>query len=383
MIIEEEIEGSPVTSTSTSSTSLNQQQNFHSEKMKDVEREGAIREFQNRLVLLHHAANCPFSNGTSPQPCRGFPSCFEMVQLLKHVNNCELRECAVPHCVSTRYLLTHSKTCVKEECIICRPLKESIKRKSERSRQVVTVVKRKREDGYMSMEEVSPLSTPRFESDVEEEDRRKKRIEAYSVHANTSGESESDTASQISSTLYQAFASDLAMEQSDDVLDSMNECLNISPQFIQQQNHHHHQAFQQNQTQRQHHQQPSPVLQQQVPRQTPIVPTLPLSSLTNSHSPPIAPLSSNSTSNSLPYSCYKCRTGIPMGYRYYCESCQINICMDCFHCADTPLPHEHPVRAIKVESIQQNVYQTTPPQPPTNQYHHQQQQQNRSIISQY
>ncbi len=131
-------------------------------------RDQAILEFQNRLVLLHHAANCPFSNGTAPKTCRGFPSCFEMVQLLKHVNNCELLDCAVPHCVSTRYLLTHSKTCVKEECIICKPLKESIKRKNERSRQVVTVEKRKRE--------LSPLTSPQSAS-LGEENRRQNIIE--------------------------------------------------------------------------------------------------------------------------------------------------------------------------------------------------------------
>eukprot|EP01040_Poterioochromonas_malhamensis_P010477 gene10477-11400_t len=129
---------------------------------EDVKRDQAILDFQNRLVLLHHAANCPYSNRTDPKPCRGFPSCFEMVQLLKHVNNCELRDCSVPHCLSTRYLLTHSKTCEKEECIICRPLKESIKRKSERSRQVV--VKRKREE-----DDMSPPSTPRPDSPFDEQ----------------------------------------------------------------------------------------------------------------------------------------------------------------------------------------------------------------------
>jgi hypothetical protein len=183
-------------------------------------REGAIKEFQNRLVLLNHAATCQSSNNRPfPKPCRGFPSCYEMVQLLNHVNSCEVKECNFPSCVSTRYLLAHNKSCLKDDCIICKPLKDSIKRKNERNKNVVTVLKRKRvgENGSF-VDEVSPLSTPRLESDVE----RKRAAD----HA-TSGESESDTASQLSNNLYNA----LAYECFDEILETMNECLNIPDDF--------------------------------------------------------------------------------------------------------------------------------------------------------
>lgn len=353
-----------------SSSNNSQSTNIH-ERLKGIDREGAIREFQNRLVLLHHAANCPYSNMAVPKPCRGFPSCSEMVLLLRHVNNCELKECPVPHCVSTRYLLTHSRSCVKDSCIICKPLKESIRRKNERSKQVVTVLKRKREDGYASMDEVSPLSTPRYdltprlstpryestsrlstprydstprldvsprlETEMDEEERRRRRVDR--VQGVTSGESESDTASQISSTIYQALASEvLAMEQSEDGLDSMNDCLNISPQLIQQ-----HQQQQQ--------QQQSASL-----RRPPIVPLLPLASIRSSYSS----LPSPASPNPLSFHCFKCSATMLSGYRYFCEICNANLCTDCFHCEGSMLPHEHPVRAMKIDSFPAPL----PPPPP-------------------
>jgi hypothetical protein len=428
-----------------------------------IGREGAIKEFQNRLVLLNHAANCQFSNAAVPKPCRGFPSCYDMVQLLNHVNSCELTECPVPHCVSTRYLLAHNKSCTKDDCIVCKPLKDSIKRKNERNRNVVTVLKRKREDNMGgSVDELSPMGTPRVAESEENEGRRKAELA-------TSGESESDTTSQMSTNIYNALASEsLFFDQTDEILETMNECLNIPdtyippPQpfqqplqpasqqqsrvpplplsFVQQQlppqptksasssrvpplpipalplNMVNQQQIQSQQQQLYQPeisprmitalsqlstnspripqqqvqisprlpQQPSPRLpQQQVqisPRQQPqISPRLPQNQIVQItprsqsregfdssrayKSPRIDPtatitptiiaanipaaVSANSFGE---YHCDKCRVEISKGYRYFCELCNSNICSDCFHCEDG-LPHEHPVRAVKIDSL--------------------------------
>lgn len=107
-------------------------------------RHSAIKDFQSRLVLLYHASNCPHSNATPAVPCRATPCCYDMLLLLKHVNNCDVSDCIVPHCVSTRYLLGHYRSCESANCVICKPLNDSIQRKRTRTRDVVIVRRRKR-----------------------------------------------------------------------------------------------------------------------------------------------------------------------------------------------------------------------------------------------
>jgi hypothetical protein len=466
-----------------------------------IGRDSAIKEFQSRLVLLNHAAICPFSNRLPvPKPCRGYTSCYEMVQLLKHVNSCELRECPIQHCVSTRFLLAHNKGCVKDECIVCKPLKESIKRKNERNKQVVTINminKRKREPGLMgaiassesdiALDDISPLSTPRYQdSDNESEGnlsaRRRKvglndLIASGSYHG-ASGESESDTASVMSSTIYQALAAEYGpnvihqssssssssssniLTEDEAMLETMNECLNIQPELLRQQQQQSSSFpsprqmgyppnyppsflhYQQHPSPRQDTPSPNflPVPAPQQRPKNPLVPALPLngigrfqppsssprlnlpgsasssprldtiftinlngtSSLSSppppssqglSPPPPAAPrpnanipllplhslqqqqqplqsiqqqqqqqqqkTSARDNSNFVPknctvtYHCYKCSVGITKGYRYYCDLCNISLCMDCFH-DDTSVPHEHPIRAIKADSANKN-----------------------------
>jgi len=93
------------------------------EKMKHV-----IRQQQQRLMLLRHSKLCD-----AGEDCpRKF--CSQMVVLWKHLKLCKMKNCPVPHCVSSRCVLSHHHQCKRknhsDSCDICSPLNELI-RKSE------------------------------------------------------------------------------------------------------------------------------------------------------------------------------------------------------------------------------------------------------------
>eukprot|EP01031_Cornospumella_fuschlensis_P029565 gene29565-35684_t len=97
-------------------------------------------EFQQRLVLLHHASKCDFDDANSFRPCRVTPYCKEMKALWNHVNDCTEQDCSYTHCVSTRFLLSHYNKCVDNpSCQMCKPLKDSIMRSYQRAKSVVRV----------------------------------------------------------------------------------------------------------------------------------------------------------------------------------------------------------------------------------------------------
>ena len=134
--------------------------------MADVShtRNQAIQDFQQRLVLLYHASTCCYSNDQPRRPCRASPRCFDYVQLLRHCQSCECVDCIVPHCVSTRYLLVHRNNCQSDQCVVCKPLRESIERRQTRENKVVKIASiRSRADFETSSEEISEssASTPR------------------------------------------------------------------------------------------------------------------------------------------------------------------------------------------------------------------------------
>jgi len=79
------------------------------------------RHKRQRLLLLRHAAKCPHND-----QCPVTPHCAEMKVLWKHIAYCKDSVCKVPHCMSSRFVLSHYRRC-KPPCNICDPVKDIIK----------------------------------------------------------------------------------------------------------------------------------------------------------------------------------------------------------------------------------------------------------------
>lgn len=88
---------------------------------------------QKRLLLLHHASKCPYEEGSCPLGSR----CTELKQLWQHVKTCKAQDCDVPHCISSRFILTHYRHCKSHRCRTCLPVREIIKRQKEKREQCV------------------------------------------------------------------------------------------------------------------------------------------------------------------------------------------------------------------------------------------------------
>ena len=74
---------------------------------RNADRQQVLRHQQQRLLLLRHAAKCPHENGKCPVT----PHCAGMKRLWKHIADCKDQKCLVPHCVSSRYVLSHYHRC--------------------------------------------------------------------------------------------------------------------------------------------------------------------------------------------------------------------------------------------------------------------------------
>ena len=90
----------------------------------------AVRHKQQRLLLLHHSSKCMHEDGK----CTVTPYCGEMKKLWKHMANCTDNECPVPHCISSRYILSHHRKCKDPRCSACGPVRETI-RKTQKSQE--------------------------------------------------------------------------------------------------------------------------------------------------------------------------------------------------------------------------------------------------------
>ena len=77
---------------------------------------------QQRLLLLQHVAKCPHGEGLCPVT----PHCWSMKKLWEHVKHCSLVKCSTPHCVSSRYVLSHWCNCVDQTCRMCKPAREGV-----------------------------------------------------------------------------------------------------------------------------------------------------------------------------------------------------------------------------------------------------------------
>ena len=70
---------------------------------------------QERLMYLYHATRCSNSDC-----CAHAPYCENIKKLLTHIAECSVgEECKTPHCVSSRYVLTHYQDCMDETCRLC------------------------------------------------------------------------------------------------------------------------------------------------------------------------------------------------------------------------------------------------------------------------
>ena len=77
---------------------------------------------QERLMYLYHATRCSNSDF-----CAHAPYCKNIKKLLAHIAECNVgEECKTPHCVSSRYVLTHYEDCVDEICRLCASVRISL-----------------------------------------------------------------------------------------------------------------------------------------------------------------------------------------------------------------------------------------------------------------
>ena len=94
-------------------------------------RKQVLRQQQQRLLLLRHASKCPHDKCPVTSHCEG------MKKLWRHIMSCKEAECKIAHCVSSRYVLSHYSKCRETQCPVCGPVREAIKRNSERGRAIV------------------------------------------------------------------------------------------------------------------------------------------------------------------------------------------------------------------------------------------------------
>ena len=74
-------------------------------------------------LSVHPTGKCPVT-----QHCAG------MKKLWKHIAECKDQLCQVPHCVSSRYVLSHYHRCRERGCAVCGPVREAIQRNHEKVR---------------------------------------------------------------------------------------------------------------------------------------------------------------------------------------------------------------------------------------------------------
>lgn len=100
-----------------------------SSNRNDPEWRVRIRHKQQRLLLLHHSAKCPYEDGKCPVT----PHCADMKRLWRHMEGCKDNQCRVSHCFSSRAILSHYRKCKDSSCPACGPVRETVK-KSQSSR---------------------------------------------------------------------------------------------------------------------------------------------------------------------------------------------------------------------------------------------------------
>jgi hypothetical protein len=102
----------------SSSNPMNQGRN------SDPDWRARIKHKQQRLLLLHHAAKCPHKDGKCPTT----HYCADMKRLWKHMEGCKDNNCRVPHCFSSRAILSHYRKCKDPQCPACGPVRDTVRK---------------------------------------------------------------------------------------------------------------------------------------------------------------------------------------------------------------------------------------------------------------
>jgi len=139
------------------------------ESLKDVtDQRKVTAEFKYQLLMLWQATRCQKAGHThfhhhdkdcnlKPEsPPSGFApqSCVEVQILSKHISTCRNgKDCDVPHCVSSRYILGHHRNCRDLKCAVCVPVRKlmrGIKRKERVERKILTGLHEEFDEQYCS-----------------------------------------------------------------------------------------------------------------------------------------------------------------------------------------------------------------------------------------
>ncbi|CAM0947061.1 unnamed protein product [Alopecurus aequalis] len=80
------------------------------------------------LLLLFHAKGC-----SSPVGSCKFPRCVHLQDFVKHLDNCQRKDCPQKKCSKSRMLIQHYKTCVDEQCPVCSNVKKFLRLSTEQA----------------------------------------------------------------------------------------------------------------------------------------------------------------------------------------------------------------------------------------------------------
>lgn len=102
------------------SESINEK--FQDEDLSQEQKRIAIRQQQQRLILLRHASKCNVGEACKTKHCA------QMVQLWNHMKSCRDKNCRTSHCISSRCVLNHYRICKDSmqtaNCAVCGPVME-------------------------------------------------------------------------------------------------------------------------------------------------------------------------------------------------------------------------------------------------------------------
>ena len=96
----------------------------------DEHRKAIMRQQQQRLLLLRHASKCQEKRGK----CKATALCAQMKELWQHIAQCKDQHCLHPHCVSSRYVLSHYHRCKQRNCEVCAPVRLAIQKQNHQQR---------------------------------------------------------------------------------------------------------------------------------------------------------------------------------------------------------------------------------------------------------
>lgn len=83
-----------------------------------------------------------------------------MKRLWKHIAECKDQKCLVPHCVSSRYVLSHYHRCKDVRCPVCGPVREAIHRSHEKQKQMQALKQRHQQALASSGTTTQPTQAP-------------------------------------------------------------------------------------------------------------------------------------------------------------------------------------------------------------------------------